>query len=561
MKKNMLIGGEAGQGLKTTYSILGKTLFRLGYEIHSSLDFMSRIRGGHNFAQVRIGNEAIHGPAEMVDLLVALNVDTIDKHKDKLTEAGVIIYREELQNIKNNLVIPAKEIADTVNPKAVNVVYVGAILKAFGLQTDEARGVLKDFFGRGEILQDNLTLLEKGYESSGTVCSLPAPSIEGDQIYLNGNEATALGALAGGIKYYSAYPMSPATSIMEYIAGKQKQMDVVVEQAEDELAAINMAIGASYGGVRTMTGTSGGGLALMNEAIGLAGITETPVVVADVQRPGPATGLPTRTSQGDLLFVINSSQGEFPIMITAPRNQKNAFYTTFRGLNLAAKYQLPVILLSDQFLADSSTNVPEFDFENLEIKSGLINPAKRSDEPEYLRYQLTEDGISPRAYPGQLDGETVLADSDEHDEKGHIVEAAEKRRKMVEKRERKLKKLAEEELVEPDYYGLEEVEYILIGWGSTYGPLREALNLLLADNVKIGYLSFTDVWPLPTGQLEKWRHSGAEFIDVENNSRGQFAQLIRQETGFKVEHRILKYDGRPFSGREIYRRIKEVVIQ
>ncbi|MFW6279316.1 MAG: 2-oxoacid:acceptor oxidoreductase subunit alpha, partial [Bacillota bacterium] len=308
--------------------------------------------------------------------------------------------------------------------------------------------------------------------------------------------------------------------------------------------------------------TSGGGLALMNEGVGLSGITETPLVITDVQRPGPATGLPTRTSQGDLLFAINSSQGEFPIMVTAPRNHESAFYNTFRVLNLADKYQIPVIILSDQFLADSATNIPEFDLDNLTIEHSLVDKNEYQDGNEYQRYEITENGISPRAYPGQIPGTTIVADSDEHDEKGHIVESAEQRKAMADKRARKEELLKEEDLKEPLYLGPEEknIDYLLLGWGSTYGPLQEALELLQKDGLEVGYLSFTDIWPLPEKELKQWKDKNVQMINVENNSRGQFSRLLRQETGINVQHNILKYDGRPFSGQEIYARIKEEVI-
>ena len=308
-----------------------------------------------------------------------------------------------------------------------------------------------------------------------------------------------------------------------------------------------------------MTGTSGGGLALMNEAIGLAGITETPVVIADVQRPGPATGLPTRTGQGDLLFAINSAQDEFPLMVIAPRDQEDLFYTGFRALNIADKYQIPVIVLSDQFNGDSSKNVDEFNFDSLKINRHLISEDD-PDAKDYKRYKFTEDGISPRAYPGQLKGEIVLVDSDEHDEEGHIVEDAETRTKMVDKRARKMDKLIQEDLQEPKYYGDEDIDYLLLTWGSSYGPTREALELLQEDGIKVGLLSFNDVWPLPKEQLEDLSCDGVELITVELNSTAQFGSLIASETLLDVKQSILKYDGRPFTGKEIYNRFLDEVI-
>ncbi|MDZ7671710.1 MAG: 2-oxoacid:acceptor oxidoreductase subunit alpha [Halanaerobiales bacterium] len=479
MDFNIVIGGEAGQGLTTVDNIMGKILFREGFNIFSSKDFMSRIRGGHNFMQLRISDQELYGPTDEIDLLVALNSETVDIHKDKLKDDGIVLIEGESNVLdKRTLLIPASVIAEDINPKGVNTVFVGAVTKIMGLDIDIAKDVLKDYFD-DDILEDNIKLLERGYKSVECVYDSLKDNIKEkeDEIFIDGNSALGFGALTGGLRFYSAYPMSPSTGIMSFLAGKQKDYDLIVEQAEDELAAINMALGGSYSGVRSMTGTSGGGLALMNEAIGLAGLNETPVVIADVQRPGPATGLPTRTGQGDLLFAINTAQDDFPLMVIAPRDQEDLFYTGFRALNLADKYQIPIIVLSDQFNADSSKNVKEFDFDNLEINRNLISKDD-PDAKDYKRYKYTEDGISKRAYPGQLKGETVLVDSDEHDEYGHIVEDAETRIKMVDKRAKKIDKLIKEDLIEPKYYGDEDIEYLMLTWGSSYGPAREAYQLL-----------------------------------------------------------------------------------
>jgi 2-oxoglutarate ferredoxin oxidoreductase subunit alpha len=294
----------------------------------------------------------------------------------------------------------------------------------------------------------------------------------------------------------------------------------------------------------------------MAEGIGLAGVAETPIVIADVQRPGPATGLPTRTGQGDLLFAVNIAQDEFPLMVLAPKDQEDAVYQTFRAFNLADKYQLPVIILSDQFIGDGSKTIKEIDTTDMKIERHLVDPAEV--EGEYKRYKYTEDGISPRAYPGQLEGNTVLSDSDEHDEFAHIVEDAETRNKMVAKRAKKIAKLKEEDLLEPDYFGPEDPDYILVGWGSTAGPLTEGRKML-ADEYKIGHLAFNDVWPLPTKTIEAKAASGAKLVYVENNAGAQFDRLVRSETGIKADYNILKDDGRPFTGQEIYRRFKEEV--
>lgn len=561
MDFNILIGGEAGQGLNTVDKILGKILFKEGFNIFSTKDFMSRIRGGHNFMQLRISDQKVYGPDEDLDLLIALNEESAEIHKKQLKDDGIILIEGENQIIDGRtLLLPASVIAEDINPKGINTVFVGAALKIMNLDLDTAEEVISEYFD-DKLTDDNIKLLKRGYNAVDPIYDNLKDKVNSDreEILIDGNSALGYGALTGGLRFYSAYPMSPSTGIMNFLAGQQEKFDLVVEQAEDELAAINMALGGSFSGIRSMTGTSGGGLALMNEAIGLAGITETPLVITDVQRPGPATGLPTRTGQGDLLFAINSAQDEFPLMVTAPRDQQDLFYTTFRTLNLADKYQIPIIILSDQFNADSSKNIEEFDFDSLEIDRHLISNDDPASE-DYKRYKITEDGISPRAYPGQLKGEIILVDSDEHDEKGHIIEDAETRTKMVDKRARKLDKLIKEDLQKPKYYGEKEVDYLLLTWGSSYGPAREAFQLLKEDDLKVGLLSFNDVWPLPKKQLKSFADQGAKLITVEINSTAQFASLIASETFIEVDKSILKYDGRPFTGKEIYNRFLDEVI-
>lgn len=559
MDLNILIGGEAGQGLKTVDDILGKILFRTGFNIFSSKDFMSRIRGGHNFMKLRISDKKLFGPADKIDLLVALNKETFDIHHEYLKEEGIILLDGESKIVdKRTLLIPASVIAEDINPKGVNTVFIGALVKLLNLNFEQAKEVLKEYF-EDDILQDNLKLLKRGYSSIKTIYDNLIENIKksNDQIFIDGNSALAYGALSGGLKFYSAYPMSPSTGIMNFLAEKQTDYNLVVEQAEDEIAAINMVLGGSYSGIRSMTGTSGGGLALMNEAIGLAGISEIPVVIADVQRPGPATGLPTRTGQGDLLFAINSAQDDFPLMVIAPKDQEDLFYSSFRALNLADKYQIPIIILSDQFLADSSKNIKEYDFEKLTINRYLIKELKSN---EYKRYQYTKDGISPRAYPGQFDKQVVLIDSDEHNQSGHIIEDAKTRNKMVNKRARKMNKLIKEDLLEPEYFGGEKIDYLILSWGSTYGPAREALQLLKSDGIKAGLLSFNDVYPLPKKKLKNILNNDIKTVVVEMNSTGQFKKLLASEAFVDIDYSILKYDGRPFSGREIYDEIKKEVI-
>ncbi|PTX16673.1 2-oxoglutarate ferredoxin oxidoreductase subunit alpha [Halanaerobium congolense] len=556
MDFNIVIAGEAGQGLKTVEAMLTKTFSRHGYYLFSTKDYMSRVRGGHNFMQIRISDQKLEGPDEGIDLLLALNEESVEIHRPQMNEDGTML--SEVESDENDMVyIDAKGLAKGVNPRAVNTVFVGAAFKIMGLPTEEAEEAVKEHFADKEsVIEDNLTLLKEGYEAVEQLYNLKDLGKKDDRMVIDGNSAVGLGALLAGLSYYAAYPMSPSTGILHYVASKQEELGIVVEQAEDEIAAINMALGGTYSGLRSMTGTSGGGLALMAEGIGLAGVAETPIVIADVQRPGPATGLPTRTGQGDLLFAVNIAQDEFPLMVLAPKDQEDAVYQTFRAFNLADKYQLPVIILSDQFIGDGSKTIKEIDTTDMKIERHLVDPAEV--EGEYKRYKYTEDGISPRAYPGQLEGNIVLSDSDEHDEFAHIVEDAETRNKMVAKRSKKVAKLKEEDLLEPDYYGPEDPDYILVGWGSTAGPLTEARKLL-ADEYKVGHLAFNDVWPLPTKEIEAKAASGAKLVYVENNAGAQFDRLVRSETGIKADYNILKDDGRPFSGQEIYRRFKEEV--
>ncbi|MGM0409818.1 MAG: 2-oxoacid:acceptor oxidoreductase subunit alpha [Bacillota bacterium] len=553
LQKNILIGGEAGQGLQTVAGILGKTLFRLGYEVFTTKDYMSRVRGGHNFIKIVFGDESISAPSKEIDLIIALNEKSIKRHQDKLKDNGVILFEDD-KDFNKVVKVDAQNIASEINIKGKNTVYIGAALKYFGLSLDECNKVIEESFSDEKIVNDNIELLKKGFESIEANEKVKEISENDNRIYIDGNTAVGYGAISAGLSYYSAYPMSPSTGIMNYVASKQEELGIVVEQAEDEIAAINMALGASYGGIRAMTGTSGGGLSLMAESIGLAAITETPLVIANVQRPGPATGLPTRTEQGDLLFAINISQGDIPLMVIAPRDHEDAFYQTIRAHNLAEKYQIPVIILSDQYLADSTVSIDEFDFSKVEINRHLIDKKDGDDYKNYKRYEFTEDGISPRVYPGLLKGETVLADSDEHDEKGHIVEESEKRIKMTDKRMKKLEKLIDEDLLKPELYANDNIDYLFLSWGSTFGVLKETVDLLEEDNINAGVLSYSDIWPLEKEEIKKWAKKDITLIDVENNATAQFARLLRSETGVHVDNKILKYDGRPFTVEEIYNR-------
>ena len=372
---------------------------------------------------------------------------------------------------------------------------------------------------------------------------------------ISGNESLSLGAMAAGCKFMAAYPMTPSTGIITYLAGKAREFGLVVEQAEDEIAAINMAIGASFAGVRAMVATSGGGFSLMVEALGLVGMTETPLVIIEAQRPGPSTGLPTRTAQADLEFVLHASQGEFPRAIFAPATAEDAFWSVVKAFNVAEKYQVPVIIMSDQHLADSYLTCKKFDLNKVKIERGIISDAELTKIKDYRRHRFTPSGISPRAFPSQK-GRIVITDSDEHDEDGHLTEDLEMGKKMVQKRLKKIEALATE-IEPPQVYPHENAQIILIGWGSTYGALREAVDILIDQGMNVSLMHFQEIWPFPTQFVTSILSKVKQSFCVENNATGQLAHIIRAETGRKVTGKILKFDGRPFSSQYIITELKK----
>lgn len=547
---NILIGGAAGQGVDTTAAMLEKAFKKSGYFVYTIRDFMSRIRGGHNFMIIRFGNEEITSHSGKLDGIIALNEETVSIHQHNLKNDGFILCDSTLKGdfdaIRIDMADKAQELG---NPRVSGSIAAGAVLKLFGVDRQIVDESIKASVKQSYV-QINLEAAKYGYDKVDN----KYPHLGGafkDYMILNGNHAVALGAIAADLKFYSAYPMSPATPIMEYLSRHSTQAGVVMEQAEDEIAAINMAIGASYAGVRAMTGTSGGGFSLMVEALGLSGIAEIPVVIINVQRPGPATGLPTRTEQSDLKFVISASHGEFPRLVIALRNHEDAFYQTARAFHLADKYQIPVIILSDQYLGDTTATVKMYDLSKIPSNSSLVSSP---EDGEYLRYKITENGISPRRIPGK-GSYFVTADSDEHDERGFIIEDADTRIKMVNKRMRKLEELSKE-LMEPEFLGDEDFDILLIGWGSTYGPIKEAVKVLNKTSAyKYGALVFGDIYPLPTKLLTKYACKAKAIINIEQNATGQLAGLIMETTGIKVTSSLLKYDGRQISGEEIVKKL------
>ncbi|MBN2075371.1 MAG: 2-oxoacid:acceptor oxidoreductase subunit alpha [Dehalococcoidales bacterium] len=545
---NIMIGGEAGQGVQSAGFILAKTFSRAGFHVFADQDYESRVRGGHNFYRVRASDSEVAAVSESIDILVALNEESIDLHLDELTPDGAaIVNTEDVEGRsgKNIFTVPFDQL--TNDKIMVNTVALGAALGLIDFDIAILENVLEDQYGTGESGKANIDAARAGYyysreNKNGLKLNTVKTINREKKMLLNGNEAIALGAMAAGCKYVSSYPMTPSTSIMEYIAARADEYGIVVMQAEDEIAAINNIVGAGYAGVRSMTTTSGSGFCLMVEGLGLAGITETPVVIIDAQRPGPAVGLPTRTEQGDLQFSLTAHHGEFPRFVLAPANIEDCFWLTVEAFNLADIYQTPVIILTDHYLASSYATVDKFDLSKVIIDRGELYSG---DSVNYRRHAITESGISPRAFPGMSEA-LVVTDSDEHDETGHLTEDAEIRNGQVLKRLRKIDSL-DSNILKPWKYGNENPEILLIGWGSSYGAVREAVDILNEKGTDAGMINLNHLSPFPAEAVADAMNNASRNIVVEGNATGQLAKLIRTETGIKINEKILRFDGRPIT--------------
>ena len=598
-KMTIRIGGAAGDGVESSGAGFCKALTRGGLYVFGLPDYYSRIRGGHNFFSIRVSEQPLYSHAEPVHLLLALTEETIPRHRDKIVEGGAIVYDSRLkvspeqlsgngvlgrsQDAVQFLPIPLSDIAEGKAGVVLarNTVALGVAAGMTGFDLGPMLSIIRENFARkGQAVVDgNLAAAEAGYkEGQKYAADFPfkleripdAPP----RMVVSGTEAFSLGALAGGCRFVAGYPMTPGSPVLHWMAAHSARYGVVIKHTEDEIAAINMAIGAAHMGARALVPTSGGGFSLMVEALGLAGITETPVVIYNAQRPGPSTGVPTRHEQADLLFMLYASQGEFPRLILAPGTHEECFVTGWRAFNLAEKYQTPALVLSDHYLAVAirTLDLAAFDFEAVEIDRGELLSETELDtlEGEYRRYRITDSGISPRALPGHPRSVYVAA-GNEHDERGAITEEPEMRTAQVEKRQRKLIGMAQE-MSGPAQYGPPEADVTFVCWGSTYGPLREAvdrLNLALSKvegaeragpstlrqssgqtSLRTGranLLHFVGLEPFPAEAVTAALASARRVITVEVNATAQLATLIRANTGRPVDGRILKYDGRPFT--------------
>ncbi len=562
MDYSIKIGGEAGQGIQTIGGTLAKVFAREGYHVFTHQDYESRIRGGHNFYQLRLSDQPVMSSRDRIDIVVALDNESITRHESELTENGLIMYDSSLLKQKYNkahfLDIPLVNLAleHGGNKIMANTVAVGAVLGMLGIDLAILTGIIKNTFKKKDedIIKGNLKAAGAGHDFAVKNCERcafsPASRSEAKML-IAGNEAIGLGAIASGVKFYSAYPMTPSTGIMNYIAGKEAEFGIIVEQAEDEIAAINMTLGASFAGVRGMTGTSGGGFALMVEGLSLAGMTETPIVIALAQRPGPATGFPTRTEQGDLQFALYTAHGEFPRVVFAPGTPEQALYLTNRAFEIAEKYQIPVIILTDQYIADSQWTFERLDLSKIHYSDQRLRGDILKSLSDYKRHVCTETGVTPLAVPGDSK-HLVVTDSDEHDEEGHIVEDAKTRIKMLDKRLFKKLTHIRGDISPPFIYGGNKPETVLVGWGSTYGILKEAVDVL-SEKKNIAMLHFSEIYPFPSprgrGKFNYMDilHNARQTICIENNATAQFARLMRTETGYEFRININRYDGRPFT--------------
>jgi len=572
---NFLVGGQAGQGIQTIGFVLGKTMARGGLHVFADQDYESRIRGGHNFFRIRVKDGDVKAQHEQLDILIALDEETIDRHKGELKDNGLILMDKEALKVASGREITLEEhrYADVQLEKLAlevagnkimsNSVAVGAVLGLIGYDFSILADVLRWHFAKNtdKVKEDNVKAARAGYDFAAK--SIPkkftqkiAASADGKCMFINGSDALSLGAMAAGCKFVAAYPMTPTTPILEFMADKGRYYDIAVVQPEDEISAVNMAVGAAFTGVRAMTATSGSGFALMVEGLGLAGITETPVVIVLGQRPGPAVGLPTRTEQGELLLAIHSGTGEFPRAVLAPATIEDAFYLTARAFNLAEKYQIPVIILTDTHLANSYSDVDRFDLKRVKIERGaLLSDEEAGRLPDYKRHQVTESGISPRVLPMQSRA-LVVTDSDEHNEDGHMIESAEYRTQQVAKRLRKYAGL-KKEISPPVFYEMPDAEMTLIGWGSTYGAIKEASEELKKEGLRNNVLHLTEIWPFPVESVSAALKKSPRNVVIENNATGQLAYLIHAETGYKASQLINKWDGRPISCRYILDELKK----
>jgi 2-oxoglutarate/2-oxoacid ferredoxin oxidoreductase subunit alpha len=557
---SIVLCGEAGQGIQTVENLLTPILNLSGYNVFSTKEYMSRIRGGSNSTEIRVSSRRVRAYVDRIDLLIPLDKDAIPHLGGRITADTVIVGEKDALSTDRKVIDApfSKAAAEVGGPIYANTVAVGLISRLFSVDTAISEAYVRRHFAKkpSDVAENNVQALRRGYAIGGDVASSGKiaydigkdPAVAGE-ILIKGADAVGLGALAGGCDFISAYPMTPSTGQFTFLAQHARDFGIVAEQAEDEISAINMALGAWYAGARAFVTTSGGGFALMVEGVSLSGMLETPVVINLSMRPAPATGLPTRTEQGDLEFALYSGHGEFPRIILAPGTVEEAFRLTAKAFNLADRHQSPVFVLTDQYLVDSYHNLQSLESSGMTVERHVVET-----QPGYKRYAITADGISPRGIPGWGSG-LVMVDSDEHDEDGHITEDLRLRTRMVDKRLAKLKAM-EAEAIPPSLTGPQDFRNLVICWGSTYPVVREAMESSELGGTAI--LHFSQVYPLHPDAIKTLMRAKKTVI-VENNATSQFGKVLRTYTGFTATERVLKYDGMPFSVEEVAGRLREAL--
>ena len=546
------IAGEAGQGVQTTGSLLVGALAASGLHVTATQSYMSRIRGGLNWFDVRIADRELFAGREKADLLVALTEAALETLRPHTADGGMILYDGEAA--EGAVALPFTKTAKELAGSAVmaNSVAAGAAFAVLRYDVERlCEHLAEQFKKKGqEVIDKNVACAKRGGElAKPHAAKLNSPRAAGAPDYLmDGASAIGLAAATAGVKVVTAYPMTPSTATFTYLAGAADKYGIVVEQAEDEIAAVNMICGAAYAGVPAMATTSGGGFALMVEGLSLAGIMELPIFIVVAQRPGPATGLPTRTAQQDLRFAIHAGHGEFARAVFAPGTAGQSCELTRRALETAHKFQTPAILLTDQFLQDMQKNIEPLDESYRPIDRCIVEDAGEG----YRRYAVTESGVSPRAIPGGA--AAVICDSDEHTAAGNISEDLIGHVAQQDKRMRKAGGLAAEALP-PELYGPADAEVLLVCWGSTYGPCREAVDVANSNGGRTAMLHFSQVWPVRAAEARQAVGGRKRVICVEGNCGGQFASLLRERGVLGDCELILRYDGLPFTAEYILERL------
>ena len=580
------IGGEAGFGIKAAGQMLARCFVHGGLHTFDLTEYPSLIRGGHNAYQVRVSPDPLFSHVLAVDVLVALDQETVSRHLDEVVTGGALVFdpktvdRGSFSARKDVCAIPisCEQIVKEAGGQPVmrNVAALGVVLGLLDFPLSYLADSLRAQFARKapEIAEQNITIATAGWDRGAHAdCSFPVRltplSDPTGRLLVDGNEAIGLGALAAGLGMYCAYPMTPASSLLHFMAAHEEETGVVVKHTEDEIAAMNMVVGAAFGGARAMCATSGGGFSLMVEGFGLAGVSESAVVVGVFTRPGPATGMPTWTEQSDLRFVMHAAQGEFPRVVLAPGDRVDAFELTWKAFNLADQLQTPVIVLGDTYLCDNHESVEPSDLAAVTVDRGRLvtegaisdHPEALSDEGTYLRYKLAGDGVSVRAIPG-VEGALQVVNSYEHDEYGYGAQGEEASVRMAQMDKRMSKfKLAGTLVPPPALFGVppSEAEISIVVFGTTKGPVRSAMEWLEREGTKVAMLQVVTVWPFPADQVATFIDASKRTMIVEGNHDGQLEGLIRQECLRSVDWPIHRYDGRPFSPEQIYHTVKEVL--